>query len=190
MLWFKKCALWIGCVVMGACAPVLTSFPGGVQEHLSHMCVENIPERSGQYFRLALLKELGLDQVKDVRYKLAVTLLKEDVTSGVAQDTTIVRKRSTVTLTYTLRDKGTGKIMTQGTLKAHGGYNFTTSDFYANTVSIQADEEGILDTLCGLLILDLGRFFESSQISPTAVSTVASKPQAPVLSPSPAARMS
>ena len=101
--------------------------------------------------------------------------------------TTIVRKRSTVTLTYTLRDKGTGKVMTQGTLRAHGGYNFTTSDFYANTVSIQADEEAILDTLCGLLILDLGRFFETPDTSVHLTSEAMA--QGLVRSSPPAARM-
>jgi LPS-assembly lipoprotein len=163
---FKKTLLLplvAGALLLKACTPLLNSFPEGVQEKLGQVYVENIPERSGQYLRLRLMKTLGTDQIQKPRYTLSTSLQKTTKGSGVALDGTVTRVRSTVTLSYTLQDKRTGKVLKKGTLKSHGGYNYAAAAFYANTVSEQADEEALLETLCSLLVLELARCLEKDE---------------------------
>jgi hypothetical protein len=137
----------------------MTSFPEGVQDKLRGIKVATIPDRSGQYLRLSLIKTLTPAEFSPTPYFLEIRLAKTETTSGIGKDATIRRMRLTTTLTYTLREKETGHPLTQGTLKAHGSYNYLLDGFYANSVSREAAEFETLDMLSSLVVLELGRYF-------------------------------
>lgn len=151
---------------MGACTPLLTSYPEGVQTQLRAMKVDTIPDRTGQYLRMRLLKMLdGEGTPVPTRYRLATQLAKQETIIGIGKDATTRRMRVTMDLTYILRDTSTGKSLKQGTLKTYGSYNYILEGFYANTVSSEAVQFQILDMLSSLLVLELAEYFNAAEKS-------------------------
>lgn len=143
------------------CAPLLTSFPGGVQDKLRQTYVRSIDDRRGQYMRLRLMQKIDSENTDLYRYFLQISLDSNEHVLALSEKGLAVRNRLTTTATYTLFDQN-GDKLTSGNLKAHGSYNLVENEIFAVTSARKMAEEANIDRLIDNLILNLAFFFERS----------------------------
>lgn len=152
-------------VGISGCTPLLTSYPGGVQVQLKSVAVENIPDYSGQYLRIALTKMLTPEGCEKPKYRLFVKLKKTQSAVGLTHQATSNRVRLSMEAQYTLKAQENRKTLLKNTLLAHSSYTYMPGGFYSNTISGEAAERESLEIIAQNLFLDLGQFFSKTQES-------------------------
>src|SRR6056300_1217972 len=119
-MWCVKRSFFVFWFFLSGCAPLITSYPGGVQDQLGRVFVLNISGTIGQYMRLRLLSKLPAS--KDYLYTLEIGLSTSDYPMVVSSEGLSVRGRMTTKATYVLRDRETQEVLTQGEISSHGSY--------------------------------------------------------------------
>ena len=130
-------------LLLGACGfhPLYGGMNGDMQETLSSIYVEPVPERIGYELRntmIDLLDGPGTPSGASYRLKLGLT----QTTQGIAlqNDATITRYNDTLTVTYELFDAA-GHVVTKGAETGLSAYNVLPSSPSANYGTLIAQQD-------------------------------------------------
>jgi len=124
-VFFMACPL-----ILGGCSPLLSP---QTQHQLSHVCIEPIPERSGQTLRHLLTAECR-SYTHPKHYSLKVRLNESSKTMELGIDARSNLEHVSLTATYELKHIMTGKMIDQGQVTAHSSKTLTTS-YYSRTTA-------------------------------------------------------
>jgi LPS-assembly lipoprotein len=129
---------------------------GGVAgEEMAKVRIANIPDRTGQYLRNALIDRMQPQGAQDPAYRLEIALREQQVNLGIQQDATATRGQLRYSGTYVLKDAA-GKELTRESFRASPAFNILDSEFGTILSSEDARERGlkqIADDITGRLAL-------------------------------------
>lgn len=115
-----------------ACSPLLSP---ETQHQLSHVCIEPIPERSGQ-----MLRHLLTNQCKSFchpkKYALKINLQENTATMELGVDAKSNLQNVSLTAIYELKDMATGQMIDQGQVTCNSSKTLTRS-YYSRTTADQ-----------------------------------------------------
>jgi LPS-assembly lipoprotein len=133
-------------------------------EHLAYIKINNIEGRLGQVMRNVLLQKLTPQgQPSNPLYALSVSISFSDRDLGIAKDATATRSEVTLSVTYTLTDHKTGKVLYEGKEVESTDYNILTNSYYSNIVSKNNAQEGVIEFMANLIKLSLASYLNSPQ---------------------------
>ena len=113
-----------------------------LQQNLSLVFVETIPERNGQVLRNLLIQQLGFgDDPVAPRYTLNVQLAEAINPLGIRKDATSSYGRLTITAKYTLVDATSKKPLLTDTTRAFSGFTIVDSEYAALTAARDARQK-------------------------------------------------
>jgi LPS-assembly lipoprotein len=129
---------------------------GTAGEELAKVRIANIPDRTGQQLRNALIDRMQPQgRPGNPAYRLEISLLEQQVNLGIQQDATATRGQLRYSGTYVLRDAA-GKELTRESFRASPSFNILESEFGTILSSEDARERGlrqIADDITGRLAL-------------------------------------
>jgi LPS-assembly lipoprotein len=129
---------------------------GGVAgEELAKVRIANIPDRTGQQLRNALIDRMQPQGPSEPTYRLEISLLEQQVNLGIQQDATATRGQLRYSGTYVLRD-ASGKELVRESFRASPSFNILASEFGTILSSDDARTRGlnqIADDITGRLAL-------------------------------------
>lgn len=129
---------------------------GGVAgEELAKVRIANIPDRTGQYLRNALIDRMQPQGAQEPAYRLEIALLEQQVNLGIQQDATATRGQLRYSGSYVLKDSA-GKELVRESFRASPSFNILESEFGTILSSEDARERGlrqIADDITGRLAL-------------------------------------
>ncbi|TGW14919.1 hypothetical protein EIL50_03215 [bacterium NHP-B] len=163
-MWFLHRACGLLLLFLQGCAPLLTSFPEGVQSKLRQLYVHSIDDRRGQYMRLQLMEKIQSHKATSYNYFLDISLSTEKSILAFSEEGVAIRDRITTKVTYKLLDKD-HQVLTTGTLKAHGSFNLIEDEFFAVSSAQKTAEEANIDRLINSLVLALANYFKEYPVS-------------------------
>jgi LPS-assembly lipoprotein len=116
---------------------------GTAGEEMAKVRIANIPDRTGQQLRNALIDRMQPQgQDKEPAYRLEVSLLEQQVNLGIQQDATATRGQLRYTGTYVLRDAQGKELLREG-FRASPSFNILNSEFSTILSSEDARERGV-----------------------------------------------
>jgi LPS-assembly lipoprotein len=115
---------------------------GTAGAELAKIRIANIPDRTGQYLRNALIDRMQPQGPSEAAYRLEISLLEQQVNLGIQQDATATRGQLRYTGTYVLRD-GQGKELLREGFRASPSFNIIESEFGTILSSEDARERGL-----------------------------------------------
>ena len=126
----------------------------------AQISISNIPDRSGQYLRNALIDRFYSDGWPiNSRYVLRVHPIKENtVNLDITKNSDATRAQLRLGTTMILMDQATKETLLTRNLSAISSYNVLTSEF-ATSVSAQKTRENALDDLARQIELQIGLYF-------------------------------
>lgn len=130
-----------------------------VKQHYNTIEVANIPDRSGQFLRNALIDRLYTQgRPFDPVYSLRIARMDENTVSlGVRKDATATRGQMEITIKMRLFNTRSGQVVLERDIHAMGGYNILDSE-YATLVSENKTRELILDELSDRVMNEVNLF--------------------------------
>lgn len=165
MWWSKLLGVLIAPVMLvTACGFTPVYAPGlsgvDVQAHYAQIAIDNIPDRSGQYLRNALIDRLYRQgRPTNPRYRLQMVGLNESITSlGVRKDATATRAQMDIRVKMILLDRQNGVRVLERSLAGSGGYNILDNQ-YATLVTEQSVRDQILDDIADSVQTTLNLYF-------------------------------
>lgn len=129
---------------------------GTAGEEMAKVRIANIPDRTGQELRNALIDRMQpRGQAEQPSYRLEIALLEQQVNLGIQQDATATRGQLRYSGTYVLRDAA-GKELVRESFRASPSFNILASEFGTILSSDDARTRGlnqIADDITGRLAL-------------------------------------
>lgn len=137
-------------------------------EALSHMSIDNIPDREGQYLRNLLMDRFYGDAGKGryVSHTLSVSELKERLTDlDITKSSDATRAQLRMSATILLTDKKTGKLVLNRKISAITSYNILPSEF-ATRITEKDARENALEEIARQIELYVSLYFRSADETP------------------------
>lgn len=132
----------------------------GVESRLENVAIGNIPDRSGQYLRNALIDRFyrgGYPQ--NPAYELTIGSLSEDASDlDVTKSSEATRGQMRIDANMILKDIRTGKVVLDRKIRASASYNIVGSQF-ANRVTQDNARENTLNDLARQVETQLNLYF-------------------------------
>lgn len=162
MSWCKCVGAFAAGILLSSCAmQPLYQKDQGVDD-LHHIKIATIADKEGQHLRnqlVSLLTPYG--QPKKPLYLLNATLVFGERAITIRQDATMARKEMTATLTYTLNDLATKKVLKSGALSSTSSVSLIDNKYYANIAAKDFGRTALFSNLTQLLRADLTVYFQS-----------------------------
>lgn len=143
-----------------------TAFQSGsekadIQAELSQVAISNIPDRSGQYLRNALIDKFYQNsRPASPKYTLVVGAIQESIIDlDITKNSNATRGQMRLSTTLTLTDNVTGESVLQRPITSVASYNILTSEF-ATRVSENNTRKNALDDLAGQIELQIGLYLK------------------------------
>lgn len=143
-----------------------TAFQSGtkkadVQAELSQVAISNIPDRSGQYLRNALIDRFYQNaRPANPKYTLVVGAIQESIIDlDITKNSNATRGQMRLSTSLTLTDNTTGGAILQRAITSVASYNILTSEF-ATRVSENNTRKNALDDLAGQIELQIGLYLK------------------------------
>ncbi len=127
------------------------------------MCnaINNIPDRSGQYLRNALIDRFYRDgRPINPHYTLNISEVQESsIDLDITKDSDATRAQLRLTSSFTLTDTQSGEIVLSRPLKAISSYNVLTSEF-STRVSAKNTRENALNDIARQIELQIALYLK------------------------------
>ncbi len=136
----------------------------GVEQALSQVKIDNIPDREGQFLRNALITRFYRDGRPDnPLYTLAVTPITESAQNlDVTIDSEATRGQLRLSTSIALKDNQNGEVILNRKLRSIASYNILSSEF-TNRVSEQNARENTLNDLARQIEEQLALHFKNQK---------------------------
>ncbi|MGH1456250.1 MAG: LPS assembly lipoprotein LptE [Alphaproteobacteria bacterium] len=145
-----------------------TGFNGGegvdIRTDLSHVQIDNVKDREGQYLRNALIDRFYIQgRPSQVNYILSIADIEESRSDlDITKSSDATRAQLRVTTSMTLTDANTNEVVLERALKSITSFNVLTSEF-ATRVSEQAARENTLNDIARQIELQIGLYLKRSK---------------------------
>lgn len=156
--------LTVNCTLLTACGfTPLYADRGEKQAGVSRfddIAIANIPDRSGQYLRNALMDRLySAGRPSSPRYTLSIDPIAENKSNlDITRSSSATRSQLRLTTKMTLTDTSSGTAVLKRDLVAVDSYNILDSQF-TTRISEQSARQNGLDTLARLIEAQLALYF-------------------------------
>ncbi len=136
----------------------------GIRAELSHIHIDNVKNREGQFLRNALIDRFYIDgRPSQINYVLSLSDIDESRSDlDITKSSDATRAQLRVATTMTLRDADTQEIVLQRPLRSITSFNVLTSEF-ATRVSEQAARENTLNDIARQVELQIGLYLKRAE---------------------------
>lgn len=131
-----------------------------IQSHFDDIYISNIPDRTGQFLRNALIDRFYAGaRPSEPEYNLVISPVNETVTNlDITKSSDATRAQLRFTTKMVLKEQETGKILLKRDLRAITSYNILQSQF-TTRVSAENARENALTDVARQIEMQLGLYF-------------------------------